>query len=231
MGDKAAARAAASAADVPVVPGSDVLSDTELALEVADDIGYPVLIKASAGGGGRGIRLVEAREDLVQAISAVQSEAQSSFGDGSVYLEKVITDSRHVEVQVVADQHGNVAHTFERDCSVQRRRQKLLEEAPAPELHTVREPPDTLSSAMLEGRLELGDLELAAVDRREAVSHAVGRPRPGCHSRRRRERQGPSREECRCWRSSRTTGALEPGRAPSGSSGRSRATTTPGAIR
>ncbi len=134
MGDKAAARAAASAADVPVVPGSDVLSDTDLALEVADDIGYPVLIKASAGGGGRGIRLVEAREDLVQAISAVQSEAQSSFGDGSVYLEKVIRDARHVEVQVVADQHGNVAHAFERDCSVQRRRQKLLEEAPAPEL-------------------------------------------------------------------------------------------------
>ncbi len=134
MGDKAAARAAASAADVPVVPGSEVLSDTELALSLADDIGYPVLIKASAGGGGRGIRLVEAREDLVEAISAVQSEAQSSFGDGSVYLEKVIRDARHVEVQVVADQHGGVAHVFERDCSVQRRRQKLLEEAPAPQL-------------------------------------------------------------------------------------------------
>lgn len=134
MGDKAAARVAARSADVPVVPGSDVLSDTDLALQVADDIGYPVLIKASAGGGGRGIRLVETREELGAAISAVQSEAKSSFGDDSVYLEKVIRDARHIEVQVVADRYGSVAHTFERDCSVQRRRQKLLEEAPAPQL-------------------------------------------------------------------------------------------------
>ncbi len=134
MGDKAAARVAARSAEVPVVPGSDVLSDAAAALEVADDIGYPVLIKASAGGGGRGIRLVETRDELTDAVSAVQSEAQSAFGDGSVYLEKVIRDSRHIEVQVVADQRGNVAHVFERDCSVQRRRQKLLEEAPAPQL-------------------------------------------------------------------------------------------------
>lgn len=134
MGDKAAARVSARSADVPVVPGSEALSDTDTALQVADDIGFPVLIKASAGGGGRGIRLVETRDELLEAISAVQSEAQSSFGDDTVYLEKVIRDARHIEVQVVADQHGNVAHVFERDCSVQRRRQKLLEEAPAPEL-------------------------------------------------------------------------------------------------
>jgi len=134
MGDKAAARVAARSADVPVVPGSDVVSDTGAALKVADEIGYPILVKASAGGGGRGIRVVETRDDLPAAISAVQSEAQSAFGDGSVYLEKVIKDARHVEVQVVADQYGSIAHLFERDCSVQRRRQKLLEEAPAPQL-------------------------------------------------------------------------------------------------
>jgi acetyl-CoA carboxylase biotin carboxylase subunit len=134
MGDKAAARGAARSADVPVVPGSDVLSGTDVAFQVAEEIGYPVLVKASAGGGGRGILLVETSDDLPAAVSTVQSEAQTAFGDDSVYLEKVISDARHIEVQVVADQYGSVAHTFERDCSVQRRRQKLLEEAPAPQL-------------------------------------------------------------------------------------------------
>ena len=149
MGDKAAARHAAIAADVPVVPGSDVVSDTSDALRIADDIGYPVLVKASAGGGGRGIRIVESPEGLEGAISTAQAEARSAFGDDSVYLEKVIVGSRHVEVQVVADRHGNVAHAYERDCSVQRRRQKLLEEAPAPGL------PSETRAAMLEASVRL----------------------------------------------------------------------------
>ncbi len=134
MGDKAAARRAAQAADVPVVPGSEVLTDKDEALRVADEIGYPVLVKASAGGGGRGIRLVESAEELPGAMSTAQSEARSAFGDDAVYLEKVIERARHIEVQVIADTHGNVVHAFERDCSVQRRRQKLLEEAPAADL-------------------------------------------------------------------------------------------------
>jgi acetyl-CoA carboxylase, biotin carboxylase subunit len=134
MGDKAEARRTAVKADVPVVPGTDELGDAAEGLAAARDIGYPLLVKASAGGGGRGIRVVEREEDLAAAISAAQSEARSSFGDDAVYLEKLIRDARHIEVQVMADQHGNVVHVFERDCSVQRRRQKLLEEAPASEL-------------------------------------------------------------------------------------------------
>lgn len=134
MGDKAMARAAAERSGVPVVPGSGVLAGPEEGEATAEDIGYPVLVKASAGGGGRGIRLVERPEDLAAAISTASREAQAAFGDGAVYLEKALTHARHVEVQVLADEHGGVWHTFERDCSVQRRRQKLLEEAPAPGL-------------------------------------------------------------------------------------------------
>ncbi len=134
MGDKAEARRAAQDADVPVVPGSAAVTDPEVALGIADDLGYPVLVKASAGGGGRGIRLVESAEELPEAMSTARSEARSAFGDDSVYLEKVVVDARHIEVQLIADTHGNVVHAYERDCSVQRRRQKLLEEAPAPQL-------------------------------------------------------------------------------------------------
>lgn len=149
MGDKAAARRTAAAAGVPVVPGSDVLTDPDSALKYAGDVGYPVLVKASAGGGGRGIRFVETADELPSAVSTAQSEARSAFGDDSVYLEKAIVDARHVEVQIIADQHGAVGHAFERDCSVQRRRQKLLEEAPAPDLSA------KLRSAMLEASVEL----------------------------------------------------------------------------
>ena len=134
MGDKAAARRAAQEADVPVVPGSEVITDKAEALGLAEEIGYPVLVKASAGGGGKGIRLVESADELPDALSTAQSEARSAFGDDSVYLEKVIVRARHIEVQLIADTHGHVVHAFERDCSVQRRRQKLLEEAPAPDL-------------------------------------------------------------------------------------------------
>ncbi len=134
MGDKAAARRTAERAGVPVVPGSGVLTDPAEAKEVAEELGFPVLVKAAAGGGGRGIRVVRTAEELVDAVTTARAEASSAFGDGSVYLERAIEEARHIEVQVLADTHGSVVHLFERDCSVQRRRQKLLEEAPAPGL-------------------------------------------------------------------------------------------------
>lgn len=134
MGDKALARETAERAGVPVVPGSGVLDDVAQAREAAEELGFPVLVKAAAGGGGRGIRIVHSADELDDAVSTARAEASSAFGDGSVYLEKAIIDARHIEVQVLADDHGSVVHLFERDCSVQRRRQKLLEEAPAPGL-------------------------------------------------------------------------------------------------
>jgi acetyl-CoA carboxylase biotin carboxylase subunit len=134
MGDKAAARRTAQEADVPVVPGTEPLADPDTALAAAEDIGYPVLVKASAGGGGRGIKQANTPAELTELFAAAQREAESAFGDGTVYLERSLDGARHVEVQVLADAHGNVVHAFERDCSVQRRRQKLFEEAPAPDL-------------------------------------------------------------------------------------------------
>jgi len=120
-------------ADVPVIPGSDgLVADVEEAVEVARRIGYPVIIKATAGGGGRGIRLAEDEEMLVREITTAQQEAQKAFGNAGVYLEKYLTGMKHVEIQIIADKHGNVCHLGERDCSVQRRRQKLVEEAPCP---------------------------------------------------------------------------------------------------
>lgn len=135
LGDKNQARRLAREAKVPVVPGSEGLVETEeAALEVAHEIGFPVLVKASAGGGGKGMRVALNDLALKQGLQQAQREAEAAFGDGSVYLEKYIEYPRHVEVQVVADQHGNVVHLWERDCSVQRRHQKLIEESPAPHL-------------------------------------------------------------------------------------------------
>jgi 3-methylcrotonyl-CoA carboxylase alpha subunit len=133
MGGKAEAKAIAAEAGVPVVPGyqGDAQNAKALAKE-ANRIGYPVMIKAVAGGGGRGMRLVEAESDLAAALESAQREAQSSFGDARVLLEKVVERPRHIEVQVFGDRHGNVVHLFERDCSLQRRNQKVIEEAPAP---------------------------------------------------------------------------------------------------
>jgi 3-methylcrotonyl-CoA carboxylase alpha subunit len=139
MGDKRAAKALMAAAGVPVTPGyhgDDQFA--ELLRQQADAIGYPVLIKASAGGGGKGMRLVERADDFAAALASCQREAEASFGDPRVLLERYIVRPRHIEIQVFADSHGNTVHLFERDCSVQRRHQKVLEEAPAPGMHPVR---------------------------------------------------------------------------------------------
>ncbi|MCX7892149.1 MAG: acetyl-CoA carboxylase biotin carboxylase subunit [Burkholderiales bacterium] len=135
MGSKTAARRLAQSAGVPVTPGYDGEDQSEAALaEAAAAIGFPVMIKAAAGGGGRGMRRVERREDLAGALASARSEAEAAFGDGTLFLERAVADARHVEVQVFGDTHGNVVHLGERDCSIQRRHQKLVEEAPAPGL-------------------------------------------------------------------------------------------------
>ncbi len=132
MGDKDEARRTMRAAGVPVVPGCDLLKNAQQARVEAERAGLPVLIKARAGGGGRGIRLVEKIEDVERAFLAAQAEARTAFGDDGVYLEKYLTDVKHIEVQVLGDQDGNVVCLGERDCSVQRKHQKLIEESPAP---------------------------------------------------------------------------------------------------
>jgi acetyl-CoA carboxylase biotin carboxylase subunit len=133
MGDKAVARETVKAAGVPTVPGSDGVIDTaEEAVEVADKIGFPVIIKAVAGGGGRGMRLAHNRISFQKEFAAASNEAAKAFGDGSVYIEKYIEEPRHIEFQILADSHGSVVHLGERDCSVQRRHQKVVEEAPSP---------------------------------------------------------------------------------------------------
>lgn len=132
MGDKINARTQMIKAGVPVIPGSDgEVHTAEEALEVADRIGYPVMLKASAGGGGKGIRKVERAEDLVPAFESASTEAKAAFGNGAMYLERVIYPARHIEVQILADQFGHVVHLGERDCSLQRNNQKVLEESPS----------------------------------------------------------------------------------------------------
>ncbi|MDO3677045.1 acetyl-CoA carboxylase biotin carboxylase subunit [Paenibacillus ehimensis] len=133
MGDKSVAKQTMKEAGVPVIPGSDgLVEDMDEAVRLGREIGYPIIIKATAGGGGKGIRLAENEEMLIQQITTAQQEAQKAFGNAGVYLEKYLTGMKHVEIQVLADKHGNVVHLGERDCSVQRRRQKLVEEAPCP---------------------------------------------------------------------------------------------------
>jgi acetyl-CoA carboxylase, biotin carboxylase subunit len=132
IGDKSAARQLAKQADVPVVPGTEGNVAPEEARESAEEIGYPLMVKAASGGGGMGIRVVEDEEGLEEAVKEAAQQAEAAFGEGSVYLEKFLERPRHVEVQVVGDGEGNVVHFYERECSMQRRRQKLIEEAPAP---------------------------------------------------------------------------------------------------
>lgn len=135
LGDKVRARITAKKAGVPIVPGSEgSLENEEEALKIAKRIGFPVMIKAKAGGGGKGMRLVKKEEDFLPSFRTASSEAYQAFGDGSLYIEKALIKPRHVEVQIIGDHHGNILHLFERDCSVQRRHQKLIEETPAPNL-------------------------------------------------------------------------------------------------
>ena len=132
MGDKLAAKDAVKNYDIPIVPGTDkAIIDVEIAKKVAKEIGYPILIKAAAGGGGKGMRIVENEETLESQMERAISEATSAFGDGSVFIEKYVSSPRHIEIQVLADSHGNVVHLFERECSIQRRHQKVIEEAPS----------------------------------------------------------------------------------------------------
>ena len=137
MGDKSTAKETMEAVGVPTVPGSKgLLSSVDEAYKLADDIGYPVIIKATAGGGGRGMRLVENSNNLEKMFKAAQGEAEAAFGNDGLYMEKFIKKPRHVEIQILADRSGNVVHLGERDCSVQRRHQKLLEESPSPAINT-----------------------------------------------------------------------------------------------
>lgn len=131
MGSKTGARAKMMAADVPVVPGGLIDDESDLA-PLAAKLGYPVMLKASAGGGGKGMRLVHEESELLDGFRRAQSEARNAFGDDTVYVEKAIINPRHIEIQILADRHGNCIHLFERDCSVQRRHQKVIEEAPSP---------------------------------------------------------------------------------------------------
>ncbi len=132
MGDKLSAKEAVKEYDIPMVPGiEEAITDVELAKEIGVKVGFPILIKASAGGGGKGMRIVENVEELPEQMDRAISEATSAFGNGAVFIEKYVTSPRHIEIQVLADTHGNVVHLFERECSVQRRHQKVVEEAPS----------------------------------------------------------------------------------------------------
>lgn len=132
MGDKLSAKAAVAKFDVPLVPGSDgAITSIEEARDVLNETGFPVLIKASAGGGGKGMRIVEREEDFVEQMELAVNEATSAFGNGEVFVEKYVSSPRHIEFQILADEHGNIVHVFDRECSVQRRHQKVIEEAPS----------------------------------------------------------------------------------------------------
>ena len=131
MGHKTVARETMEKAGVPVVPGTDLIDDDEVLAKKAMEIGLPVMIKAAAGGGGKGMRVVSEKKEVKEAIRAARSEASSSFGDDAVFIEKYVEEPRHIEFQILADKHGNVVHLFERECSIQRRHQKVIEEAPS----------------------------------------------------------------------------------------------------
>ncbi len=132
MGSKLASKDAVAKYDVPMVPGvNEAVEDPKKAIEIAKEIGFPVLIKASAGGGGKGMRIVKNEEELESQMKMAISEAISSFGDGAVFIERFVQNPRHIEIQVLGDNHGNIVHLFERECSIQRRHQKLVEEAPS----------------------------------------------------------------------------------------------------
>ncbi|MBT5725401.1 MAG: ATP-grasp domain-containing protein, partial [Gammaproteobacteria bacterium] len=153
MGDKLSAKKLMEAADVPTLPAIQITPETDL-VRAANEIGYPVLVKASAGGGGRGMRVVEKEADLQDSVDSAKREAGSSFGDDTVFLEKWLDSSRHVEIQIIGDKHGNLVHCFERECSIQRRHQKIIEEAPSPAVSP--EIREAMCDAALKAALSLG---------------------------------------------------------------------------
>jgi acetyl-CoA carboxylase biotin carboxylase subunit len=163
MGDKIAAKAAMKKLGVPVVPGSDggITSDDE-ARAIANEMGYPVLIKAAAGGGGRGMKVVRSDDELASALSQARTEARLAFGDDAVYIEKYLARPRHIEIQVIADSHGSVVHLGERDCSFQRRHQKILEEAPSPALNATER--DQLGKTVTTALKQLGYLGVGTIE-------------------------------------------------------------------
>jgi len=155
MGDKAFAKNSMREAGVPVVPGSDgVISDTGEAVKIAKKIGYPVIIKASAGGGGRGMRVVREEEELLNAFNAAMTEAQAAFNNPAVYIEKFVEEPRHIEIQLICDNHGNVVSLGERECSIQRKHQKLIEESPSPAV--TQELRDAMNAAAIKGAKKVG---------------------------------------------------------------------------
>jgi acetyl-CoA carboxylase biotin carboxylase subunit len=163
MGDKISAKAAVKAAGIPVVPGSDGgITDDDTAMAVAREIGYPVLVKAAAGGGGRGMKVARDEASLSEALSTARAEAKAAFGDDAVYLEKYLEKPRHIEIQVIADSHGNVCHLGERDCSLQRRHQKLLEEAPSPALNA--EERDAIGKVVTDAIKAIGYLGVGTIE-------------------------------------------------------------------
>jgi len=153
MGDKVAAKDAARGLNIPVVPGSDgaITNDAD-AMALADRVGYPILVKAAAGGGGKGMKVANSRAEMSQALSLARAEAKANFGNDAVYMEKYLSHPRHIEIQILADAHGNVVHLGERDCSLQRRHQKVLEEAPSPALNAAQ-------------RQKVGDIATSAMRR------------------------------------------------------------------
>ena len=163
MGDKVEAKITAAAAGLPLVPGSPGAVNTiEDAKKIGAEVGYPLLVKAASGGGGRGMKVAETEDDLAEAFSAARSEAKAAFGDDTVYMERYLGQPRHIEVQVIADSHGNVVHLGERECSVQRRHQKLFEEAPSPALTA--EMRDKIGTIAAEATRKMGYLGVGTME-------------------------------------------------------------------
>ena len=163
MGDKVEAKITAAAAGLPLVPGSPGAVDTiEDAKKIGAEVGYPLLVKAASGGGGRGMKVAETADDLPEALGAARSEAKAAFGDDTVYMERYLGQPRHIEVQVIADSHGNVVHLGERECSVQRRHQKLFEEAPSPALTA--EMRDKIGTIAAEATRKMGYLGVGTME-------------------------------------------------------------------
>jgi len=163
MGDKVEAKRTAAESGLPLVPGSDGAVDTvEEAKKVAAEVGYPVLVKAASGGGGRGMKVAPTADDLAEAFASARSEAKAAFGDDTVYIERFLDNPRHIEIQVVADSHGNVIHLGERECSVQRRHQKLLEEAPSPVLNSQQR--DEIGAIAANAAAKMGYLGLGTME-------------------------------------------------------------------